>query len=296
MAESPGSSNVPSLAVACAQIDGGDRTRPERRAHAVAAVERAASAVNDKGADNVLVLLPELWPVGFFHSDEYAQSSEGADGETVRALAQAARDNGCWVLGGSYIERSSRGLHNTAVLLDPQGQVRLRYRKMHLFGLQSAEAELLTAGEDVGSAAAPWGRVGAFTCYDLRFPELARDLVAQGAHMLLVVAAWPAARIAHWQTLLRARAIESQAWVVACNTAGNDAGVTLGGHSAIIAPDGRVVAEAGADEEILTATVDVSEADRVRAAMPFLRDARYTVQLHATPSGHLTPAAQATVS
>lgn len=224
-------------------------------------------------------MLPELWPVGFFHFDDYWSSAEGLDGESVATVRAAAHESGAWVLGGSIIERSAAGLHNTSVLVSPSGDVEFTYRKIHLFGHESSEAELLSAGDEPKCADTPWGRVGAMTCYDIRFPELSRDLVNRGAEMLLIVSAWPAARVEHWSALLRARAIESQAWVVAVNACGVDAGVRLGGRSTVVAPDGSVVAEAGAQQQDLVCCVDAAASGRVRAELPFLADGRYSVTL-----------------
>lgn len=263
--------------VTCAQLDGRDRSRGQRLRQACAAI--AGQARTAPGSDDLdaLVVLPELWPVGFFHFQEYATSAQTLDGEIVSAVRAAARAARVWVLGGSFIEKGATGLHNTTFLVDPDGELVLTYRKMHLFGYQSAEAELLVAGDTPQCADTPWGRVGVMTCYDLRFPELSRELIANGAELLLVVSAWPAPRIEHWRLLVRARAVENQAWVVATNTAGADAGTVLGGHSAVVAPDGAVVAEAGSAEEYLTAVIDAREATRNRAAFPFLRDRRYGV-------------------
>ena len=170
-------------------------------------------------------------------------------------------------------------MHNTTFLVEPDGGLSLTYRKIHLFGHESAEAELLVPGDEPRCVDTSWGRVGVMTCYDLRFPELARDLMNRGAEMIMVVSAWPAARIEQWRILLRARAVENQAWVFAANGAGDDAGVQLGGHSAIVAPDGTVVAEGGTEGQEVTAVIDAAESARVRRDLPFLPDRRYTVEL-----------------
>ncbi|MEJ7771594.1 MAG: carbon-nitrogen family hydrolase [Geodermatophilaceae bacterium] len=270
------------VAISCAQLDGRDAERSVRIAEARAAILRGTKRAREGGDTDVLVVLPELWPVGFFHFDDYVTAAETLEGEVVSTVREAARESHAWVLGGSFIERSDDGLHNTTILIAPDGDLVLTYRKMHLFGYQSAEAELLVPGHEPKVANTPWGRVGAMTCYDIRFPELSRDLVNRGAELLLVVSAWPAARIEHWRALLRARAIENQVWVAAANTAGSDASVKLGGHSVIVAPDGVVLAEAGSQEEDLVATIDVAASARTRAEFPFLQDGRYLVGLKNT--------------
>jgi predicted amidohydrolase len=130
------------------------------------------------------------------------------------------------------------------------------------------------AGPAVGSAAGPAAglTVGFATCYDLRFPEQFRLLVDAGAELFLVPAGWPAARRAHWSLLARARAVESQAYVLACGTAGTHAGVEQAGHSVVVDPWGEVVAEAGTDEETLVVDLDPALVAKTRAEFPALRD------------------------
>ncbi len=217
--------------------------------------------------------------MGFFHFDDYARSAEPLDGRVVTSICEEARRAGAWVLGGSFVERGADGLHNTTFLVSPAGEVVLTYRKIHLFGYRSAEPELLAAGNSVACVRTPFGRVGAMTCYDLRFPELTRALVDEGAEIILVTSAWPAARIEHWRVLLRSRAVENQAWIVAANTAGTDAGTRLGGHSAIVAPDGHVVAEGGSDAQDVVAVIDSMQAASIRRELPFLADRRFGVHM-----------------
>ena len=165
-------------------------------------------------------------------------------------------------------------MHNTAVLIDPSGTVVHTYRKIHVFGYRSREAELLTPGETVGTVASPLGPMGATTCYDLRFPEVWRALVDAGAEAVAVPAAWPARRRAHWRLFTEARAVEQQVLVLACNAAGVQGEVALGGASRVTDPWGTVLAEAGDAEEILYCEVDPGVVARTRAEFPVLSDRR----------------------
>ncbi|MGH8904137.1 MAG: nitrilase-related carbon-nitrogen hydrolase [Egibacteraceae bacterium] len=264
------------LRVVCVQLDGHNASRQARIEAATAAIARAAGSPREA----TLVVLPELWPLGFFHFDDYAALAEPLHGPTLDAVADAARAARAWVHGGSFIERDDQGrLFNTSVLVDDRGALRLVYRKLHLFGLDSSERALLTPGLQALTATTPWGRVGAATCYDLRFPELFRDLALRGATLLVVASAWPMARLAQWRILLRARAVENQAFVIACNAAGDDAGTLLAGHSAVIAPLGERIVEAGAGEAAVEAHIDPQAAIVARNGFPFLHDRRYTVTL-----------------
>jgi predicted amidohydrolase len=132
----------------------------------------------------------------------------------------------------------------------------------------------MSAGTGLSVAQTPLGPTGLVTCYDLRFPELFRALVTKGAATFLLTSGWPAERIEHWSLLARARAIEDQAWVIACNTAGTHNGVRMGGHSVVVDPMGTVVAEAGEDEQVLYADIDPDLATTWRESFPVLADRR----------------------
>jgi predicted amidohydrolase len=225
--------------------------------------------------DADLVVLPELWPAGGFEYSHWQQRSEQLDGPTADLLAAAARDLCCWLHGGSILERTADGeLHNTSLLFAPDGSLAATYRKIHLFGFDTGEPELLTAGTEVVTTQTDLGVIGLATCYDLRFPELFRALNDAGAELVLVPAAWPQRRIAHWSVLLRARAIENQTVLVGCNTVGQQGRVVLGGRSAVVDARGEVLAEAGSDPEVVVAEVDLSHVHGWREEFPVLRDRR----------------------
>lgn len=228
-----------------------------------------------RGAD--LVVLPELWAPGFFAFDTYAERAETLSGPTVTAARGWARSLRAHLHLGSVVERDGRGsLFNTAVLLAPDGAVVHTYRKVHVFGHASREAELLTPGDQLPVADAPWGRTAATTCYDLRFPELWRDLVDRGAHTVITPAAWPAARLEHWRLFTTARAVEEQILLIACNAVGTQGdGVRLGGHSRVVDPWGTVLVEAGTEEGVTQCEVDPDIVAHVRAAFPVLADRRW---------------------
>jgi predicted amidohydrolase len=199
-----------------------------------------------------VVVLPELWLAGAFDMAQMQVTAQSRDGEFVTAMCSLAKECGIWLHAGSFVERDSEGhLYNTALVISPAGDVTASYRKQHLWGGDSGEAVLLARGRDVVTAQLPFGTAGIATCYDLRFPEQFRALVDVGATSFIIPASWPVQRIEHWRVLLRARAIENQAWVLAVNSVGTHAGTTMGGCSAVIDPTGVVVCEASGDEEIV---------------------------------------------
>ncbi|MYC55342.1 MAG: carbon-nitrogen family hydrolase [Chloroflexi bacterium] len=236
----------------------------------------AQAAAN--GAD--IVLLPELWSTGY--DLENAQQHASNLGEGIFAqVADAARENHIAVYG-SLLERRGEQVMNCATLYDAAGKLRGVYRKIHLFRLFD-EHLWLSEGETPALLQAGWGAAGLAICYDLRFPELFRRYtVAHGAALMLLCAEWPLARVAHWRTLLQARAIENQCFVAATNSCGETGGTVFAGHSIIIDPWGQVITEASEDECLLTADIDLGEVERVRRAIPVFEDRRPDAYLGAT--------------
>ncbi|MGA5322062.1 carbon-nitrogen family hydrolase [Streptomyces seoulensis] len=233
---------------------------------------RAADLVRAE-ADADLVVLPELWTTGAFAYDTFATEAEPLDGPTHEAMAQAAKDAGVWLHAGSVPERDPDGtLYNTALVFSPSGELAASYRKIHRFGFDQGEAVLMGAGSEPVTVALPETTAGLATCYDLRFPELFRTLTDAGAETLVVSAGWPERRRAHWTLLAQARAVENQAYVLACGTAGTHAGVPQAGHSIVVDPWGEVLAEAGPDEEVLRAEFDPAKVPATREQFPALKD------------------------
>lgn len=237
-------------------------------------VERAAALVAaQRRAD--LVMLPELWVQGGFAFDRFAHTAQEIDGPAVTAMRNAAVASGIWLHAGSLVLRSPDGsLRNTALMIAPDGSIIAQYAKRHLFGFAGGETTVLTAGDELVTVDLPWFRAGLSICYDVRFPEMYRALLDLGSEVFLIPAAWPERRIAHWSLLIRARAVENQAFVVACNGVGKQGDVDLGGYSAIIDPWGVTLAEGGRDEEVLVADINSKLVAKTREIFPVLKDRR----------------------
>ena len=219
-----------------------------------------------------LILLPELWPSGYFSFDRYRSDSEPVDGPIVSALRKKARELGSYLLMGSIVLRQGEDLFNAALLLDRGGGIAAQYRKIHLFGYRSDERRLLSPGRDVVVVDTPWGRGGITTCYDLRFPELYRRMVDMGARFFMIPSAWPASRLEAWTLFNRARAHENLAYLFSCNCAGSSQGQVFGGHSMVVDPLGRVVAEGGEGGCVVSAEVDPDLVTMVREDFSALDD------------------------
>lgn len=240
-----------------------------------ARVERMLSLVASAAVDADLVVLPELWPNGGFTYQAWEPTAQSLDGPLVAQLQDAARSASVVLHAGSFIERHADGsLTNTAVLIDPDGAINVVYRKIHLFGFTDGEPKYLVGGDDLVVADTAVGRLGLATCYDLRFPEMFRQLTDERVDLFVVPAAWPASRVGHWTVLTQARAIENQTPLVALNTAGTHGGVPMGGRSIAVDAMGTVLAELGTDEGILRAEIDSVATAEWRERFPALGDRR----------------------
>lgn len=241
----------------------------DRRAR-VDALIRAESRL---GACDLLVL-PELWGVGAFRFEAFRDAAEPLDGPTATLARSWARLHGLYVHAGSFVERTQDGrLFNTALLIDPSGEVTAVYRKIHLFG--AAEAQELAPGNELAMADIGGIRAGLATCYDLRFPELFRSMLDEGATMTIVSSTWPEIRAAHWSLLTSARAVEDQMYVIACNATGTQNGTPMAGRSRIVDPWGVVVAEAGLEEGFLYADLDPDLPAHTRERFPAVTNRRW---------------------
>ncbi len=247
----------------------------------VAAARDGISRATAQGAQ--VVLLPELFTAGYVwrEGEGYSGSREAADFAldfgacegALAMLADAARCHGIWVVGGSVPEVTGNGIYNTTPVFNPRGRLVHRYRKVHLIGLMDEDRHMV-AGDTCHAFALGEETAGIFICYDLRFPELGRNLFIDGARLLLVPAQWPSARASHWRALLVARAIENQAYVVATNRVGRGGPDTFSGGSLVVAPDGEVLAEGGSDKEVVLADLDFSRVDALRDTLPCGPDRR----------------------
>ncbi|GHF74112.1 carbon-nitrogen family hydrolase [Streptomyces griseosporeus] len=235
--------------------------------------ERAAALVREQAGSADLVVLPELWTTGAFAYEQFGAEAEPLRGPTYEAMAGAAADAGVWLHAGSVPERDAEGaLYNTSLVFSPSGELAASYRKIHRFGFDKGEAVLMGAGRELVTVRLPSTTLGLATCYDLRFPELFRGLVDGGAEVLVIPAGWPERRRGHWTLLARARAVENQAFVLACGTAGTHAGVPQAGHSIVVDPWGEVLGEAGAGEEVLRVSFDAGKVGVTREQFPALKD------------------------
>jgi omega-amidase len=218
-----------------------------------------------------LVLLPEMFATGF--SMNVPAIAETAAGETTEFLRETARKFSIYLMGGVVASgRDGRGL-NQAVVMSPAGKELARYSKMQPFSL-GGEAKHYNAGDDVVLFSWEGVQVAPFICYDLRFPEVFRAAVRKGAELFAVIANWPVARIHHWTILLRARAIENQAFVAGTNRCGDDPKLKYNGRSLIVNQHGDILAEADDQQQSISSEVDPAAIRAWRTDFPALQDMR----------------------
>lgn len=246
----------------------------ERAAHWIAqAVEAGAG----------LVALPENFACMPEQQDDPEHGVQDLDGPVVQFLRDQAKRHGILLAGGTFAEHipGDRRHFNTALLFDSAGELLARYRKIHLFdvdlpGATLRESRTVAPGEEIITAKTPAGPIGLSVCYDIRFPELYRALAERGARILLIPSAFtvPTGRD-HWEVLLRARAIENQAFVVAAAQYGRHSDTRRSyGRSMIVDPWGVVLATVPDGEGVALADLSLDTLERVRRELPALRHRR----------------------
>ena len=219
-----------------------------------------------------LIVLPEMFATGFMHAprEDAPEDFDDEDSETVKFLAQLARDYGCVVQGGGIAAEKNRLKNHTGIYFPGESVENVGYDKIHPV---PSERKNFTAGEDVETYPVEDLKVSPFTCYDLRFPELFREAVAVGAQAFSIGASWPVKRQEHFEILLQARAIENQAYVFGVNRVGRDPYADYVGGSRIISPTGEILAEAGDEECVVTTEIFSEAVISWRNEFPALQDA-----------------------
>ncbi|HEV3106161.1 MAG TPA: carbon-nitrogen hydrolase family protein [Trinickia sp.] len=259
-------------------------------AHNLGEARRWVEAAAQAGA--TVVSLPEYfcW-IGSDERERVALAERFGDGPLQNALAALARDTGVWLIGGTVPIRPDGGpqlgthAFNTALMFDPRGQCTARYDKIHLFSFSDgierhAEADTMLGGDSIGHAVTPFGNVRLSVCYDLRFPELYR--AAPAADVIAVPAAFThTTGLAHWELLLRARAVENQAHVLAAGQCGTHPnGWRTFGHSMIVGPWGEVLARRDEEAGIAVARLETEARQAARTRLPALSHRRIATPAH----------------
>ncbi|WP_203290045.1 carbon-nitrogen family hydrolase [Metabacillus sp. cB07] len=253
------------LKIACLQTDIAFGKPDEN----IAAVEEKMKSIMLSDKPDVIVL-PELWTTGY----DLTRLDVLADDEGKRTpslMSGLSKNCSVNIIAGSVAKRTEAGVTNTMYVFDRQGELLHEYSKLHLFKLMD-EHLYLNGGTEKGLFKLEGIQSAGVICYDIRFPEWIRAHTVNGAEILFVVAEWPLPRLHHWKTMLISRAIENQCYVVACNRSGADPKNVFAGHSMIIDPWGEILAEAGTEEAVLTAEIDLEKVKEIRKQIPVFED------------------------
>lgn len=229
-----------------------------------------------------VVVLPEMFNCPY-HQKQFPRFAETEpDGESVKYLAELAREYDCYLVGGSIPEQEGERLYNTSLVFNPQGKIIAKHRKVHLFdvdipgGICFQESAVLSPGGRTTSFPTKFGRFGLAICYDIRFPELFRLMVAEDVKLVIVPAAFNMTTgPAHWDVLFRARAIDNQIFMVGVSPARDENSCYVAyGHSLVVDPFGKIIWQAGAEETVGVVCIDMDMVEQTRQGLPLLKHRR----------------------
>lgn len=245
-------------------------------------IARALAMISEAALQSDLVILPEMWNCPYQTSlfPEYAE--EMGDSITLDAVSEAAKQGGVYIVAGSIPEKHDGNVYNSSFIFNPQGEIIGVHRKVHLFDIDVPgeinfkESTTLTAGNQITVVDTPLCKIGICICYDIRFSELLRLMVLEGAQLIVVPGAFNLTTgPAHWKPLIRVRAVDNQVFMAAASPARDpDVAYVAYGHSMVADPWGTVLKEAGTDEEIIYIPIDLKMITKIRQELPLLKNRR----------------------
>ena len=246
-------------------------------------LEKAGSMIADSINENAdFIVLPEMFNCPYSNDKFIEYAEEEQESVTLNKISKLAGNNNVYILAGSIPEKEGDKIFNTSYLFDKKGQILAKHRKMHLFDIDVKdritfkESDVLTAGDEFTLAETEFGKIGIGICYDVRFVELARIMVENGAQILFYPGAFNMTTgPAHWELLFRARALDNQVFCIGVAPALNmDASYHSYGHSIITNPWGEVIAQADEKERLIICEIDLSEIKKIREEIPLLKNKR----------------------
>ena len=255
------------MKISCIQMDVQLGAPEENHAKAEQLIRTAAKEKPD------VILLPELWDVGFFPKENLKALADPDCSRVESHMGALAKELGINIVAGSVACLRRGAVYNTACVFDRQGQLLARYDKTHLFS-PMGEDNYFAKGDHICRFRMDGHDVGILICYDIRFPELTRAMTVPGLELLFMVSQWPDVRVPHLRVLTQARAIENQMYLACCNACGRAGDTQYGGNSSIVDPWGQVLAQAGENQEIITADCDFAVTEKIRASMHIFADRR----------------------
>lgn len=218
-----------------------------------------------------VVMLPEMWNIGFFPKENLEQLSDQNGERTRREMGALAKELHVNIVAGSVANMKNNGIYNTAFVFDRDGACVAEYDKTHLF-TPMGEHEFFQWGDHLSMFELDGVKCGIIICYDARFCELPRTMALKGMDVLFIVSQWPTPRIAHIQLLAQARAVENQMFVAYCNACGVAGETVYAGRSRLVDPWGTILADAGESEEVISAEFDLGIVKGIRESINVFRD------------------------
>ena len=246
-------------------------------------VKTASLMIDESVSKNAdFIVLPEMFNCPYSNDKFIEYGEEEKNSYTLNKISLLAKKNNVYILAGSIPEKDNGKLYNTSYLFDKEGNIIAKHRKMHLFDIDVKgkmtfkESDVLTAGDDITVADTEFGKIGIGICYDIRFPELARLMVQEGALVLFYPGAFNMTTgPAHWELLFKTRALDNQVYCIGVAPALNeDASYHSFGHSIITGPWGDVIAESDEKENLIISEIDLSEIKKIREELPLLKNKR----------------------
>ena len=245
-------------------------------------LRKASSIINIASNKADFIVLPEMFNCPYSNDKFLEYCEEEKDSYTLNIISKLAKSNQIYILSGSIPEKEDGKLYNTSYLFNKDGNIIAKHRKMHLFDIDVKdkitfkESDVLTAGDDFTIVKTDFGKIGIGICYDIRFPELARIMVENGALILFYPGAFNMTTgPAHWELLFRARALDNQVYCVGVAPALNkNASYHSFGHSIVANPWGEIISEAGQKEEVIFCEINLDEIKKVREELPLLKNKR----------------------
>ena len=228
-----------------------------------------------------IVILPEMFNCPYDNSKfiEYAENKDQS--KTLNAISKAAKKNNISIVAGSIPELDNKNLYNSCFLFDNSGKIIGRYRKMHLFNIDTPqvkfkESDVLSAGDKIGVFNINFMKIGIAICYDMRFPELIKLMALEGAQLIIIPGNFNMVTgPAHWELLIRSRSIDNQIFMAAASTARNEKLSYISyGHSMITGPWGEILAQGDEKENIIYANIDLDKIEKVKKSLPILKNRR----------------------
>ena len=233
----------------------------------------AEKLIREAAAEADVLVLPETWNTGFFPKENLKELADEDCRRVKAVMGSLAKELNVNIVAGSVANCRGGKVYNTATVFDRAGNCVAEYDKTHLF-TPMGEDDYFEKGDHLCTFELDGVRCGLIICYDIRFPELTRSLVLGGLDMLFVVSQWPKVRVPHLKALAKARAIENQMFLACCNSCGTAGDTVYGGASTITDPWGETLAEAGCEEETISAACDISIISGIRSSINVLNDRR----------------------